>query len=83
MKNFLPEEAPKEKSAKDMSLYESFDFLKELSGLQKLHLPLKDYMDRYFWLSLGNIFFAGFFSQAKEKIHREKTPQKLSQWKFK
>ena len=28
-----------------MSLYESFDFLKELSGLQKLHLPLKDYMD--------------------------------------
>ena len=48
LKHFLPEEAPKEKSAKDMSLYESFNFLKELSGLPKLHLPLKDYMDRYF-----------------------------------
>ena len=53
LKNCLPEEPPKEKSAKDMSLCESFDFLKELSGLQKLHLPLKDYMDGYFWLSLG------------------------------
>ena len=48
MKNLLPEEAPKGKSAKDMSLYKSFDFLKELSGLQKLHLPWKDYMDGYF-----------------------------------
>ena len=48
MKRFLPEQVPKEKSAKDISLYESFDFLKELSGLQKLHLPLKDYMDGYF-----------------------------------
>ena len=48
MKNFLPEEAPKEKSAKDMSLCESFDFLKELLGLQKLNLPLKDYKDGYF-----------------------------------
>ena len=77
LKNFLPEEAPKEKSAKDMSLYESFDFLKELSGFQKLHLPLKDYMDGYYWLSLVEHFFAGslpgvFFSQAKEKIHQEK-----------
>ena len=53
LKSFLLEEAPKEKSAKDMSLNESFNFLKELSGLQKLHLPLKDYMDGYFWLSLG------------------------------
>ena len=83
MKNFLPEEAPKEKSAKDMSLYESFDFLKELSGLQKLHLPLKGYMDGYFWLSLGEHFFAGFFSgvffsQAKEKINQQKPLQKLS-----
>ena len=48
LKSFLLEEAPKEKSAKDMGLYKSFDFLKELSGLQKLHLPLKDYVDEYF-----------------------------------
>ena len=74
------EEAPKEQSAKDMSLYKSLDFLKELSTLQKLHLVLKDFMDGYFWLSLGKHFFAGFFpgvffSQVKEKIHLEKTPQ--------
>ena len=48
LKSFLLEEAPKEKSAKDMGLYKSFDFLKELSGLQKLHLPLEDYMDGHF-----------------------------------
>ena len=58
LKNCLPEEAPNEKSAKDMSLYESFDFLKELLGLQKLNLPFKD---GYFWLSLGNIFLRAFF----------------------
>ena len=88
LKKFLPEEAAKEKPAKDMSLSESFDFLTELSELQKLYLPLKVYMDVYFWLSLEEyffvVFFSGvFFSQAKEKIHREKNPQKLSQWKFK
>ena len=48
LKNFLPEEASKEKSTKDISLYEPFDFLKELSSLQKIRLPLKDYMDGYF-----------------------------------
>ena len=35
-------------------------FLKDLSGLQKLHLPLEDYMDGYFWLSLGKHIFADF-----------------------
>ena len=78
MKNFLPEEAPKEKSAKDMSLYESFDFLKELSGLQKLHLPLKDYMDGYFWLSLGNIFLRAFFSGQGENTPRKKPAETQS-----
>ena len=29
--------------------------------LQKLHLPLKGYMDGYFLLSLGEYYFAGFF----------------------
>ena len=47
-KKLLPEEAPKEKSARDMNLYELFNFLKELSGLQKLRFPLEDYMDGYF-----------------------------------
>ena len=42
LKSFLPEETPKQKSAKDISLYGLFDFLKEFSELQKLHLPLKD-----------------------------------------
>ena len=47
-KKFLPEEAPKEKSARDMNLYDLFNFLKELSGLQKLRFSLEDYMDGYF-----------------------------------
>ena len=61
LKSCLPEEALKEKSAKDVSLYDSSIFLKDLSGLEKLHLPLKDYIGRYFWLSLGEQIFAGFF----------------------
>ena len=66
MKRFHPEEVPKEKCAKDMRLYKSF----ELLGLHKLHLPLKDYMEEYFWLRLRGHFSAGFFpgvffSQAK------------------
>ena len=77
MKNFLPEEAPKEKSAKDMSLYESFDFLKELSGLQKLHLLLKNKMDGYFWLSLGNIYLRAFFLRPRRK-YTEKKPRRNS-----
>ena len=83
LKNFLPEEAPKEKSTKNISLYESFDFLKGSSGLQKLHLPFKDYMDGY----LGEHFFAGFFrvvlfSQVKEKINREKSPAETQSMKI-
>ena len=37
-------------------------FLKDLLGLEKLHLPLKDYMDGYFWLSLREHIFAGFLT---------------------
>ena len=36
--------------------------LKELSRLQNLHFPLKEYMDRYFWLSLDEHFLQAFFS---------------------
>ena len=44
-----------------MSLYESFDFLKEVSGLLKLHFPLKDYIiGGYFWLSSGEHFLPAF-----------------------
>ena len=35
--------------------------LKELSRLQNLHFPLKEYMDRYFWLSLDEHFLQAFF----------------------
>ena len=46
-----------------MSLYESFDFSEEdiLSRLQKLHFPLKDYVDGYFLLSLEEHFSQAFF----------------------
>ena len=61
-----------------MSLYESFDFLKEVSGLLKLDFTLTEF---------GGTFFAGFFpdvffSWTKEKTTPEKNSQKLSQWKF-
>ena len=36
-------------------------FLKELSTLQNLHFPLKDYMNGYFWLSLEEHFLQAFF----------------------
>ena len=73
LKYFLPEESPKNKSAKDMSLYESFDFLKELSRLQKI-----DYKDGYFWLSLEEHFFCGlfpavFFLRPRRKYTGKKT----------
>ena len=55
-KNYLPEEGLKEKLYKDKSLYQSLIFLKELLRLQKLHFPLKDCMDGYFWLSLDKVF---------------------------
>ena len=69
-KNCFPEEAPKY-----MSLYESFDFLKEVSGLLKLDFTLTEF---------GGTFFAGFFpdvffSWIKEKATPEKNSQKLSQ----
>ena len=60
--NFLSEEAPKEKSVKGMSFYKSFDFLKELSGLQKLHLPGKTiWMDIFNWV-WGTFSLRVFFS---------------------
>ena len=47
--------------------------LKELSRLQSLHFPLKEYMDRYFWLSLDEQF-CRLFSQSF--FQRENTPRK-------
>ena len=60
LKIYLPEKAPKEKFPKEISSHESFNF-SELLGLQKLHFPLKDYTDGYFWLSLEGHFLRGFF----------------------
>ena len=47
--------------------------LKELSRLQSFHFPLKEYMDRYFWLSLDEQF-CRLFSQSF--FQRENTPRK-------
>ena len=59
LKIYLPEKAPKEKFPKEISSHESFNF-SELLGLQKLHFPLKDYTDGYFWLSLEGHFCRAF-----------------------
>ena len=66
-----------------MSLYESFDFSEGLIEVAKIAFSLGRVYGRIF-LEFEGIFFAGFFlgvffSYAKEKTHREKTPQKLSQ----
>ena len=47
--------------------------LKELSRLQNLHFPLKEYMDRYFWLSFDEHFLQAFFPVF---FQRENTPRK-------
>ena len=59
--------------------------LKELSRLQNLHFPLKEYMDRYFWLSLDEhslqAFFPVFFSKreytAKKPSRNSKKSMKI------
>ena len=70
LKSCLPEEPPKEKSAKDLSKRRAKDvpklnlsiFLTDLSGLEKLQLPLRDYMEGYFWQSLGETFLRPVFT---------------------
>ena len=59
--------------------------LKELSRLQSLHFPLKEYIDRYFWLSLDEhflqAFFPVFFSKRKytaKKPHRNSVNENSS-----
>ena len=77
-KNYLPEEALKEKLYKDKSLYQSLIFLKELLRLQKLHFPLKDCMDGYFWLSFLQAFFpVSFFLRLRRK-HTGRKPRRNS-----
>ena len=49
--NYLPEEAPKEKSAKDMNLYELFDFSEVVIGVTKVASSLERLYWRNFWLS--------------------------------
>ena len=77
-RNCLLVKAPEEKSHQDMSLYESFDFSEGVFGVAKIAFSLERLYGRIF-LTLGEHYFQGFFpsvffSQAKEKIHREKIP---------
>ena len=72
MKNFLPEEAPKE-------FIRIIRFSEGVIGIAKIASSLEKQNGRIFLTEFGEHLFEGFFSQAKEKIHREKTPQKLSQ----
>ena len=76
---------------RDFFLWKSYSYRKKnlnkcckcLLSAYILHCHLKDYLDGYFWRSLGKHFFAGFFrflfSWAKQKIHREKNPQRLNE----
>ena len=66
-----------------MSLYESFDFSEGVINVAKFAFSLERLYERIFLTEFGRTFFAGFFpgvffSKAKEKIHREKNPQKHS-----
>ena len=66
-----------------MSLYESFDFSEGVIKVAKVSFSLERLYGQIFLTEFGGTFFAGFFpglsfSKAKEKIHREKTPHKLS-----
>ena len=60
--NYLPEEAPKEKSAKDMNLYELFDFSEVVIGVAKIASSLERLYWRIFLTEFGGTFFASFFS---------------------
>ena len=67
-----------------MNLYESFDFSEGVIEVAKIAFSLERASGRILLTDFGGIFSAGFFpgvffSQAKEKIHQEKTPQKLIQ----
>ena len=57
-------------------------FLKQLSGLQKLHFPLKEYMERLYGLNLVEhflqIFFHVFFFLRPRRKYTEKKPPKNS-----
>ena len=78
-KSCHPEEAPQDRSPQDMSLYESFDFSEEVIDVAKIAFSLERLYGMIFLTEFGRTFFPGvFFSKAKEKTYREKTPQKHS-----
>ena len=52
-----------------MSLYESFDFLKEVSGLLKLDFTLTEFGGTFFADFFPDVFFLG----SRRKLHRKKT----------
>ena len=59
-KNCLLEKAPEEKSHKDMSLCESFDFSEGVFRVAKIAFSLERLYGRIF-LTLGEHYFQGFF----------------------
>ena len=64
-----------------MSLYESYDFSEGVVEVAKIAFSVKRVYGRIFLTEFGRTFIAGFFPSLffKEKIHRDKPPQKLSQ----
>ena len=77
LKNCLPEEVPKEKSAKDMSLYESFNFSKGFIGVAKIASSLERLYGRIFLTEFGRTYFFGLFSRCRFFLsQRENLPRK-------
>ena len=81
-KNYLPEKAPKEKSPKSMSLYESFDISEGVIGVAKIAIFPWKTMDRYFWLSLkehfqASVFPSVFFLRPRRKYTKKKPRRNL------
>ena len=83
-KDCLPEENTQEKSPKDMSFYESFDFSEGDIWVATTAFSLNRlYSGRIFLTEFGGTFLCRLFcrclfSYAKEKIHREKNPTETS-----
>ena len=75
LKSCLSEEAPKEKSAKDGSLYESLDFSEIFIGVEKIPSFLERLSGKIFLTELGGTHFCGrcrFFLRPRKKCTTKK-----------
>ena len=87
-KSFSQKKQPRKNLPKTWVYLNHLIFWRSYRSCKNCISPWKSmWMDIFDWV-WRNIFLLFFFSgvifsQAKEKIHRKKNPQKLSQWKFK